>query len=574
VGIRPRDSGWFLTLAVGGVAIFVAALAVVTRLATPSELAVIPTEAWPWTSAGVQVDAVSPESDFHAGDLVVAMDGRSMDAWVESAVPLFGGGPATTGGTVTFEVIRDGQRVRLPVALQEYPVAALGTVPTGLVLYGGAALVLAVVLIVQRPRSTPLRLLFVATAANSADIAAWQIGLQPTDFGNGSPFLITFAVAALFNVVFWSAIVHILAVYPVRSAAVIRQPLVVPLIYVVPIAALLLLVLVARLAGGTTLDWVDRLASAMGLVASGMLVVILLSTIAGYRRASRSVQRSVRLVAICLVVSAAVTLALLALPIALTGTPLVSRGVVSLVALSVPVALAVAVVRDRLFQVGLLTRSRERIIGAREDERRKLRRDLHDGLAPSLAAAALKADLARQAIRNDPDSAERLIGEVGDQVRGAVGEIRRLSRDLRPPALDSLGLVGAIQQQADGLGGTATGGGPVITVDAPEPLPALPAAVEVAAYRIAVEAMMNVVRHAAAASCRVRIAMVHDELQVEVTDDGTGIAAGIGGVGTRAMRERAAEVGGDVVIEPAGTGGTVLSARLPVDTSQLRRAPA
>ena len=157
--------------------------------------------------------------------------------------------------------------------------------------------------------------------------------------------------------------------------------------------------------------------------------------------------------------SAVATLALLALPIALTGTPFVSRGVVSLIALSVPVALAVAVVRDRLFQVGLLTRSRERIVAAREDERRKLRRDLHDGLAPTPAAAALKADLARQAIRNDPDVAARLIDEVGQEVRGAVGEIRRLSRDLRPPALDSLGLVGAIRQQAEALGGRGTGAG-------------------------------------------------------------------------------------------------------------------
>ncbi|HET9344866.1 MAG TPA: sensor histidine kinase [Candidatus Limnocylindrales bacterium] len=575
MGIRPRDTGWFLTLAVGGLGLLVALMAVATRLATPSELAVIPTEAWPWTSNGVQVDPVSPVSDFRAGDLVVAMDGRSMEQWVESAIPFATGGAVPEAGpTVTFDVLRDGQRAVLEVTLQPYPIGALGAVPTGLVLYGAAALALAVVLIVQRPRSTPLRLLFVAAAANSADIAAWQIGLQPTDFRNGSLFLVAFAAAALFNVVFWSAIVHILAVYPVRSELVIRRPLVVSLIYLVPLVALLVLVLVAGVAGGTILDWVDRLASAMGLVASGMLVVIIFSTFAGYRRASPSVRRSVRIVAITLVVAAVATLTLLTLPIAASGTPLVSRGVVSIIALSVPVALAVAVVRDRLFQVGLLSRSRERVVAAREDERRKLRRDLHDGLAPSLAAAALKADLARQAIRNDPDAAERLIGEVGQEVRGAVGEIRRLSRDLRPPALDSLGLVGAIRQQAEGLGAGPGGNGVAITVDAPDALPTLPAAVEVAAYRIAVEAMMNVVRHAAAASCRVRIALVQDELQVDVIDDGTGITVEGGGVGTRAMRERAAEVGGDVVIRPAGPSGTVLSARLPVDVSQIGQALA
>ena len=110
MGIRPRDTGWFLTLAVGGLGLLVALMAVATRLATPSELAVIPTEAWPWTSNGVQVDPVSPVSDFRAGDLVVAMDGRSMEQWVESAIPFATGGAVPEAGpTVTFDVLRDGQ---------------------------------------------------------------------------------------------------------------------------------------------------------------------------------------------------------------------------------------------------------------------------------------------------------------------------------------------------------------------------------------------------------------------------------------------------------------------------------
>jgi signal transduction histidine kinase len=246
----------------------------------------------------------------------------------------------------------------------------------------------------------------------------------------------------------------------------------------------------------------------------------------------------------------------------------VPRGVVSAFALIVPAALVVAVVRDRLFQVALISRSRERIVAAREDERRRLRRDLHDGLAPSLAAVALKLDLVRSSVRDDPDAAERSLDEARQEVRGVIAEIRRMSRELRPPALDSLGLLGAIRQQADALGGP-TGAGPRFVVDGDPDLPVLPAAVEVAAYRIAVEAMMNVVRHAAATTCRVHLALVGDELEIEVGDDGQGLGESPVGVGLRAMRERAVEIGGDVVIVPGPERGTQLWARLPVDRSKL-----
>jgi two-component system NarL family sensor kinase len=145
------------------------------------------------------------------------------------------------------------------------------------------------------------------------------------------------------------------------------------------------------------------------------------------------------------------------------------------------------------------------------------------------------------------------------QTQEAIAEIRRLVYDLRPPALDELGLVGALAEQASRFG--------PITVTGPNPLPALPAAAEVAAYRIAVEAMTNIVRHAGAASAAVRIS-VDGCLQLEISDSGAGLPEGYrAGVGIISMRERAAELGGHCTIEHASPHGTVVRASIPLVTS-------
>ena len=221
-----------------------------------------------------------------------------------------------------------------------------------------------------------------------------------------------------------------------------------PVVYLAPLLGFFLLAAAAWLAGGTALDRVDRLASVMGTVGSVMLVLIVASTIAGYRRTTGTRRRQVRWVAATLLFAACATLLLLTLPIALTGRPLVPRSTVSLLVLPVPIAIAVAVVRDRLFQVGLLSRSRERTVAAREEERRRLRRELHDGLAPTLAGVGIKLDLARQSISDDPAAAETLVDEARTEVRGAIAQIRTMARELRPPTLDALGLEGAVREQA------------------------------------------------------------------------------------------------------------------------------
>jgi signal transduction histidine kinase len=211
-----------------------------------------------------------------------------------------------------------------------------------------------------------------------------------------------------------------------------------------------------------------------------------------------------------------------------------------------------------------LQRSRERLVTAREEERRRLRRDLHDGLGAQLAGLNVQAGVLRRLIPHDPEAADGLVVELREELRAAIGDIRRLVYDLRPPALDDLGLSGALDRLAERYG--AEGDGLRVQVETPEQLPPLPAAVEVAVYRIAQEALTNVVRHARAGECIVRLATAEKGwLRMEITDDGVGIAKEHDtGVGLLSMRERAAELGGDCAVESPAAGGTRLLVRLPL----------
>ena len=202
--------------------------------------------------------------------------------------------------------------------------------------------------------------------------------------------------------------------------------------------------------------------------------------------------------------------------------------------------------------------SRERLVTARE-ERRRLRRDLHDGLGPALAGMAMQLDAAKA--KAGDTQVEAVLGELRSETQDAIADIRRVVYELRPPALDELGLIGALREQAARLG---DGSGVIVTVEAPEDVPALPAAVEVAAYRIATEALTNVSRHAGAHRCSVEISL-DGGLHVEVSDDGRGIGDGRAGVGLTSMRERAAELGGSFATEARPGGGTIVRARLPLE---------
>ena len=237
-----------------------------------------------------------------------------------------------------------------------------------------------------------------------------------------------------------------------------------------------------------------------------------------------------------------------------------------------------------------LQRSRERLVTAREEERRRLRRDLHDGLGPTLGALTLGLDTARLALaQDDPKAVNDLLVELKGQSREAVSDVRRLVYGLRPPALDDLGLVPAIRQQAANRGLLAdafpNGQGPrwensknglVFRVQAPDDLPSLPAAVEVACYRIAQEAITNAARHSGASSCLVRLCLDEADgtLQLEVSDDGKGVAEDrSAGVGMSSMRERTEELGGTLTVGALPEGGTRVLARLPLPARQEEEQP-
>jgi signal transduction histidine kinase len=210
-----------------------------------------------------------------------------------------------------------------------------------------------------------------------------------------------------------------------------------------------------------------------------------------------------------------------------------------------------------------LQRARERLVTTREEERRRLRRDLHDGLGPTLAALNLQAGAVRTLIPQDPDEATALVIEWRSTLRAVIADIRRLVYDLRPPALDELGLIGAIHEQATQYSTYAGTNGVQMLLEAPDHLPALPAAIEVAAYRIAQEALANVARHARARTCRIHL-WLDNALYLSITDDGIGLPEQHrSGVGLLSMRERAEELGGSCNIDSTGSLGTCVSALLP-----------
>ena len=218
--------------------------------------------------------------------------------------------------------------------------------------------------------------------------------------------------------------------------------------------------------------------------------------------------------------------------------------------------------------LGVVRTAQERQVLAREEERKRLRRDLHDGLGPALAALSLQVDALRN--RLDAPEVDTELVHLRSGIQGTVADVRRIVEGLRPPALDELGLAGALEQLADRL--TA---GTDLLVDVQVNGPAEPAAaVEVATYRIAQEALTNVVRHARARQACVRVRADDGGLVLEVTDDGAGTPTPRdGGVGLASMRERAEELGGRLEVAGRPGAGTRVTARLPVGATPYGGCP-
>jgi signal transduction histidine kinase len=218
-----------------------------------------------------------------------------------------------------------------------------------------------------------------------------------------------------------------------------------------------------------------------------------------------------------------------------------------------------------------LQSARERLVITREEERRRLRRDLHDGLGPALASLPLKVDAAIDLFEQDRDTSLRLLGEVKRQAQQLVGDVRQVVNDLRPSSLDELGLVEAIRGAMAHLHSQPSA--PQIVLDVDTVPRYLPAAVEAASYRIIMEAVTNVVKHAHASRCRIAICLQQNppRLQILVEDDGIGLPEQVrANVGLYSMRERAEELGGTFQIETLAAGGTALVVSLPLPEKSQR----
>jgi len=231
---------------------------------------------------------------------------------------------------------------------------------------------------------------------------------------------------------------------------------------------------------------------------------------------------------------------------------------------ALPATVASAVVRHRLLdphaelaaRLDAVNASRRTLVSEREEERVRLRRELHDGLGPSLAAIGLGLRRLQEDV--DPEQGV-VVTTLADEVQRAVAEVRRICDGLRPEALNELGLVAAVTAAADRLSGL---GGPTVTVYSAG-VPQLTPAQEVAAYRVVMEAATNAVRHARAERIAVRMHW-EDGLVAEVEDDGVGIPGGTAaGVGLDAMAERADELGGRTTVARGAGGGTLVRLWLP-----------
>jgi signal transduction histidine kinase len=302
--------------------------------------------------------------------------------------------------------------------------------------------------------------------------------------------------------------------------------------------------------------WVTPVANASLVV---IPVVILLGVLAGlgvivrYFKATDIERKQLQWRA------AGVVASLVLFPLAVSGVVGGASGAAGALAPLVFVStLAIPVLRYQLWAGDPLPRrrrlgplvSRRTLIEAREEERRRLRRDLHDGLGPSLTGLRLTLDAAQAQFARDPQKALEHLGAAREASADVILELRGLVYGLRPPALDELGLAASVRMHLASL----VEGSPLEVTLAADGQPSFPAAVEVAIYRTAVEAVTNVIRHSTARQCQVKVITSGPNVVLTVVDDGDVFDTWRAGVGLTSMRERAVELGGTFIASSGPTG--------------------
>jgi len=201
--------------------------------------------------------------------------------------------------------------------------------------------------------------------------------------------------------------------------------------------------------------------------------------------------------------------------------------------------------------------SMHRVLAAQEAERRRIAQELHDQIGQNLTAVVL--ELKRVRAQVDGGEAEAL-ADAQELARETLEEVRRISYELRPAALDDLGLPSALRSLCAGIERRA---GIVVDLDVPDSLPELDPQVELAIYRVAQEALTNAVRHARCHTVRVFLGPVGEDILLHVADDGVGMDGSFPGGGLRGMRERAVAVGAAFETRSARGRGVEVSMRVP-----------
>ncbi len=698
-----------------------------------------------WRVDGVIVTPLRP-GGLRQGDVIVAVEGKSLEFWAQG---LFNWNLARPqwhmGQTITYTVLRHGHSLDVPVTLETYPLGTIVAQEWSTILYALVFLLVAIFVFVLRSgeRAARVQLLM---AASMVGATTWSFGLQVSDLLDGIGFWLYIATTLGVYLLFWSSLLHFALIFPRPQAITVKWRFVLPLVYALPYACALVVILSEWPLAGSTLDWIGRWSLSESIIASIYSVLALLLVFWAYRTARNTTERQkIRWIVYAGFISGAGGLLLWQVP-GLLGYSILNSNTLGLLVLPYPFALAIAILRHHLFDIDLiikrtliygaltvsvvgmyvlivslvsllfhpsstflpsllatgmvavvfqplrarlqsmvnrlfygerddpyavlarlssrlettlipeavlptvvqtvaqalklpyaaialkhgetfalvasygrsqfepftlplvyygetvgqlqlaprgpnetfttadrklltaiasqvgvaahavrltadLQRSREHLVTTREEERRRLRRDLHDGLGPTLASMTLKLDAARNLLAQHSPALDPLLCELKAQTQATIADIRRLVYDLRPPALDELGLVSALREQfVQNSGGSSV----QMLLEAPSSLPSLPAAVEVATYRIVLEAVTNVVRHAQAHTCQVRLE-VSDELIIEVIDDGVGLPLPYhAGVGISSMHERAAELGGTCRIESHIAEGTHILVRLPL----------
>lgn len=741
---RPRRTGIWL-LAAGSLLASLSFLAL--RLVAPSDGALVAFYADAWTTEGVRIDPLDPQpGGLRPGDVVVAVAGRPLGSWLERVLDPGLARPGPADGPLAYAVERAGRTLSVPVDLARHDPGGILAANWSVLLFTLVLQLVAAWVLLRRPAASAAVALVVAAAGVTGSTLPWLLGLQVSDVVAGWPFLLHALTAGGLYMLLWPAgALHL----PLALAAGPRGPgrRALALAYGLPLAGYAAALGAARLLIPSSSAWVGSWATIQPLVIVPTLVVGLGLTVRGFRAARPAVRRQLRWATIGGGLASLVALVLLLVPQLATGRPLVPWSAVGLIALPLPLGIALAILRHGLLEIevvinrslvyGSLTllivgiyvailavlgrllaeqagfvaallatgiaavvaqpardalqrsvnrlmyghrdeplvalarlgerlestlepesvlpavtaavaaalrvpyaaielvrdgalqpaaatgapagrllalplshggeavgrllvaargpgetfgpadrrllddlarqagvaarairlaedlrTARRRLVAAREEERRRLRRELHGGLERTLAGLEDRLLAARLAIPADPARARSIIDDGRRATREAIGDIRRVVHALRPPALDELGLVGAIRLAAARATTAGEASEAVVTVEAPEPLPELPAAVEVAAYRIALDAIEDALARAGARQCRVRL-HCRDWLELAISHDGTS-GGGSGDAAVLAsLRDRAAELGGSVELQP-GAGQAGLVARLPV----------